>query len=344
MAISTDYFGTTVRGEEVTQATLTNASGAKISVLNYGCIVQSIVVPDKNGQMVNVCLGYPTLEQYESDTSYFGAVVGRYANRIGDGKFTLNGVEYKLEQNDGSNHLHGGSDGFHTRVYEMEASDNKIVLYRVSADGESGYPGNLLVTVIYTWTDDNRLGIEYKAKSDADTVVNLSNHAYFNLSGAGNGDILDHDLRISASYYTEIGPDVLPTGTVSPVEGTPFDFRTAKKIGRDIHADFPQIKHGQGYDHNFVLDGTEPSRFVAEAYSPQSGIKMQVRATKPAVQFYSGNFIRPIEGNGGAYHKHSGFCLETQYYPDSMAHENFPSPILKKDEEYHHKTEYSFGI
>jgi len=342
MKVTRDFFAKTSSGSDVHIYHLTNAAGARVDVLDFGCVVQSIVVPDRHGDMRDVCLGYDDIAQYEGDSAYFGAIVGRHANRIEKGKFTLNGKEYQLATNNGPNHLHGGNKGFNVRVFDCDYTDSSIEFRYLSPDGEEGYPGNLEVKIVYDFTDDNELVMHMTAESDADTVVNLANHAYFNLEGDDSGDILDHELKLYASQFTENDADCLPTGVIADVDGTPFDFREAKVIGRDIDEANEQLKNGRGYDHNFVLGG-EGMKPVAEVYSPVSGILMKVHTTLPGVQFYSGNFLTPRKGKKGAsYDYRDGLCLETQFFPNGMAHPHFPSPILKKGEAFDHTTIYKF--
>lgn len=338
-------FGTTRNGTPVHRFRMENANGASVTVMNYGCTITSILVPDRDGALTDVCLGYSTLAEYEQNNGYLGAVVGRHANRIEKGLFTLNGQEYHLAVNDGPNHLHGGLCGFDKRVWDASVSDNSVTFHRRSPDGEEGYPGNLEVYVTYTFTDDNRLRLQYRAETDADTVVNLTNHCYFNLSGEGNGTIRDHILQIPAVSFTENDADCLPTGRILAVEGSPFDFRSPKEIGLEIGADCPQIKNGKGYDHNFVLNGGTGKKTAAVLASPRTGIEMTVTTNMPGVQFYSGNVLDgPIGKSGVPYEPNMGLCLETQYFPNAMQHPQFPSPVLKRGDMYVHDTEFSFGI
>ena len=262
--VTQELFGTTRDGVPVYRFCIENASGASVSVMNYGCTILSIWVPGRNGTLTDVCLGYRTLAEYEQNNGYLGAVVGRHGNRIEKGIFQLNGTEYHLAVNDGPNHLHGGICGFDKRVWDASIEGQSVMFHRLSPDGEEGYPGNLDVRVTYTFTDDNRLLLQYRAETDADTVVNLPNHCYFNLSGEGKGTIRNHILRIPAGSFTENDADCLPTGTVLSVEGTPFDFRESKEIGRDMDVDCPQLRNGKGYDHNFILDGGDGEKVAAE--------------------------------------------------------------------------------
>lgn len=340
-----ELFGTTRDGTPVHRYRMQNQSGASVTVMEYGCTITSILVPGRDGKLVDVCLGYKTLAEYEQNSGYLGAVVGRHANRIEKGVFTLNGREYRLAVNDGPNHLHGGLRGFDKRVWDAAVEGDAVTFRRRSPDGEEGYPGNLDVSVTYTFADDNRLTLRYRARADADTVVNLTNHCYFNLSGEGNGTVLNHLLRIPASSFTENDENCLPTGKILPVEGTPFDFRRSKPIGRDIGADCRQLQNGKGYDHNFILDGEAGSKTAAVLASPETGVRLTVDATMPGLQFYSGNVLDgPVGKSGVAYKQNMGLCLETQYFPNAMRCANFPSPVLKADEVYAHDTSFTFGI
>jgi aldose 1-epimerase len=341
-------FGKTQAGEPVELYTLTNSKGMEVAITNYGGIVVSIKVPDRTGKLADVVLGFDNLEGYLLPPPYFGAVIGRYGNRIAHGKFTLDGVEYTLPRNDGGNTLHGGPKGFDKVLWkarEVEKGRGLELTY-LSPDGEAGFPGNLSVTVTYTLTDANELKIDYRATTDKDTVVNLTNHSYFNLAGQGNGDILGHLMMINADGYTPVGRGLIPTGKIEPVEGTPFDFRKPEPIGARIGAKDPQLQMARGYDHNFVLnrkgDGLELAARVVE---PTTGRVLEVLTTEPGVQFYSGNFLDgSIHGKGGkVYGFRSGFCLETQHFPDSPNKPEFPSTELKPGQVYHTTTVYRFS-
>jgi len=342
--MSKKFFGKTPDGTEVYAFTICNSRGMKAEIINYGGIVVSLYVPDKDGKVEDVVLGCDSLEDY-NNSPYFGAIIGRHGNRIENAVFELNGKEYRLAKNDGNNHLHGGIKGFDKVVWDVvEHTDNTIKLHYLSPDGEEGYPGNLDITVTYTITDDNGLYIDYKARSDADTVLNLTNHSYFNLSGHNSGNILNHQLKINADKFTVNNEECIPTGEIIDVAGTPMDFREFKPVGKDIQADDIHIKCGKGYDHNFVLNvgGKEPE-FAAEVYDPASGRRMKVYTTKPGVQLYTGNYLSDVKGKGGTiYGKWSGLCLETQFFPNAMKHKHFPSPVLKAGELYHHITIYRF--
>lgn len=332
--IKSRSFGLTSNGEEIIEYTLSNSCGNFVKIINYGCVIRCI---DVFG--VDVCLGFDTLAEYEADTSSFGAVVGRYANRIANAKFKLNGIEYRLAKNNGPNHLHGGLCGFSKRIWDAHVEGEKLILTRVSPDGEENYPGTLTVTVCYSFSDDNALSIHYHAETNQDTILNLTNHAYFNLNG--NGTALNHYLTIHADSITENDDHVLPTGKFILVEGTPFDFRNAKPVGKDIQADHIQLQYGKGYDHNFVLS-SDP--IAAVLTGDQSGITMEVITDRPGVQLYTGNFLRGSTGkNGQIYNARNAVCLETQGFPNSMEHTHFPSPILRAGEIFESTTVYRFS-
>lgn len=339
-----------IEGEDVHLFTLTNPSGASVSISNYGGTVISIVVPDQEGEMEDVALGFTTLSDYREKSPYFGCITGRYANRIAAGKFTLDGTEYTLATNNEPNHLHGGVAGFDKKIWKARIVENGkepfLVLSDTSPDGEEGYPGTLKSTVSYRWTADNALQINYRATTDKPTVVNLTNHTYFNLAGHGEGTILDHKLQIMADRYTPIDPTSIPTGIV-PVAGTPFDFREPTRIGARIEEDHPQIKNGMGYDHNFVLKTEDDDELLiaANLTEPESGRTLTVKTTEPGIQFYSGNFLDDLPGkNGRVYAFRSGLCLEAQTFPDSPNQAAFPSPVLRPGETYTQTTIYDFGV
>ncbi|MGN1014176.1 MAG: aldose epimerase family protein [Butyricicoccus sp.] len=346
MPITATPFGSTRTGEAVTLFTLTNDCGMMVKVLDWGCTVQSIVVPDKDGNPVDVALGYDTIADYEAGTCFFGSFVGRYANRIGGSKFPLNGKDVQLTPNEGPNHLHGV---YTDSVFESEMQGDTLVLRRVSPDGEEGYPGRLDVMVRYALTEDNSLLMEYTATTDADTVVNLTNHTYFNLNGHDSGSAAEHLLQINADRITAVDAQSIPTGELLAVEGTPFDFRTAKPIGRDLDLSVEQLKLTNGYDHNYILNTDTLAQAYAVAKGDQTGIVMTCYTTQPAVQFYNANFVQDDgasgRGKGGAtYTQRSSFCLETQHYPDSPNHPEFPSTILHPGERYHQVSQYKFSI
>ena len=346
-------WGKTPDGEQVDLYTLTNKNGVEAAITTYGGAVVSLKVPDRNGKLGDVVLGFDSIDGYVEGKSYFGAIVGRYGNRIGHAQFTLDGKTYTLAKNNGENSLHGGTKGFNKVVWkarEIPAKDGQALeLTYLSKDGEEGFPGNLKVRVVYTLTDSNELKIEYSATTDKKTVVNLTNHSYFNLAGVGPGmgDILGHALMIEADKFTPVDSGLIPTGELRDVAGTPFDFRQPTAIGARINSDDEQIKLGGGYDHNFVLRRKpgDPISLAARAEEPKTGRVMEVWTTEPGVQFYTGNFLDgSAHGKGGvAYTKRSAFCLETQHFPDSPNQPKFPSVVLNPGERYHTTTIYKFS-
>ena len=347
-----ESFGKTADGESVDIYTLKNHRGMQVKITNYGGIVVSLTAPDRNRKFADVVLGYNDLDSYlKPPFPYFGAIVGRYANRIAKGRFTLNGEEYKLAVNNGENTLHGGIKGFDKVVWKVKQvrttpAGPALFLTYLSKDGEEGYPGNLTVTVVYTLTNNNELKIDYTASTDKDTVTNLTHHSYFNLAGEGNGDILDHQLVLKANRFIPTDAGAIPTGELRNVAGTPFDFRAATAIGARINGDDEQLKLGKGYDHTWVINGRAGSlRQAAIAYERKSGRVMEVWTTEPGVQFYTGNYLDgTITGKAGKpYPRRSGFCLETQHYPDSPNQPNFPTTTLKKGAVYRSTTIYRFS-
>lgn len=344
MSVQVKEFGKTADGRTVNIYRITNKNGAYADVLDYGCTLQTICVPDKDGNLTDVCLGYDTVAEYEANDGCLGAFVGRHANRIKEGKFTLNGVDYVLAVNNGPNHLHGGLKGFDKVVWGTCVASDRLIFSHTSPDGDEGYPGNLMMSVSYAFDDSNTLTLSYDAGCDADTVVNFTNHCYFNLNGQGTGTATDHLLQVNADSFTENDENCLPTGKILSVEGTPFDFRKAKPIGQDINADDINLKNGNGYDHNFLLSG-EGMRDAAVLTSEKTGIVMTTRTTQPGVQVYTANFLTDRTGKGGTkYGIRDGICLETQHYPDAVHHAHFPSVILKQGEEYHQETQYHFTL
>jgi len=343
-------FGTTADGKTAELYTLKNKNGMQVSITNFGAAVVSIMVPDKAGKMADVALGYDDLAGYELNKNYLGVLVGRYGNRIAHGKFNIDGVEYTLAKNNGDNSLHGGIKGFNKALWDAKdvskGGEAAVEMKYVSKDGEEGYPGNLSVTVVYTLTNKNELKIDYSATTDKKTVVNLTNHTYFNLAGQGNGDILKHELMINADTFTPVDSGLIPTGELKKVEGTPFDFRKATAIGARVDANDEQIRLGGGYDHNFVLNRKAATglSLAARVTDPTSGRAMEVWTTEPGAQFYTGNFLDgSFKGKGGsAYQKRTAFCLETQHFPDSPNHPSFPTTLLKPGEKYHTTTVYKF--
>jgi aldose 1-epimerase len=344
-------FGKTPDGAAVDLYTLTNAKGMEAAITNFGGIVVSLKVPDRKGALGDVTLGFKTLEPYFDKSPFFGALIGRYGNRIANGKFTLGGKTYTLPVNNGPNSLHGGIKGFHKVVWQARPFTTPdgpaLELKYLAKDGEEGYPGNLSVTVTYTLTNSNELRVDYRATTDKDTVVNLTNHAYFNLDGDGAGDILDHKLIIAASRFTPINENLIPLGELRPVAGTPFDFTKPHAIGERIGVADEQLKRGLGYDHNFVLDGAAGTmRVVAKAWSPKTGRLLEVLTVEPGLQFYSGNFLDGtlVGKTGAAYKFRHGFCLETQHFPDSPNQPSFPSTVLKPGQQYKTTTIYRFSV
>jgi aldose 1-epimerase len=361
-------FGRMPDGTAIDLFTLTNSHGVEIRAITYGCIIASIRVPDRTGRFDDIVLGQDTMEGYLTRSRFFGAVVGRYANRIAKGRFTLDGKTYQLATNNGPNHLHGGIRGFDKVVWAAEAHDQdgdaSVIFKYTSADGEEGYPGALDVHVTYTLTPRNELVIVYEAWTDEPTVINLTQHSYFNLGGETSGDITGHELTIEADRFTPVDATQIPAGEISQVDGTPFDFRKATRIGARIDADDEQIRRGRGYDHNWVIrpstgSGQAPSTGPGQAAltrstlapaarvaEPRTGRTLSVATTEPGLQFYAGNNLNGrLVGKGGrAYGKRSGLCLETQHFPDSPNHANFPSTVLRPGERFQSKTVFTFGV
>lgn len=345
MSIRVENFGSLSDGRQAVLCTIENENGARVSLTNLGAAITSLWVPDRQGQLRDVVLGCDSAAAQEKQGACFGAVPGRHANRIGGGRFQLNGKEYQLACNNHGNHLHGGLEGFHKKLWNYAVYGDKVIFSRLSPNGEEGYPGNLLVSVAYSLDENNQLLLEYHALSDEDTVLNLTNHAYFNLEGHDSGSVALQELRIFADSFTENDPNCLPTGRILPVEGTPFDFRAWKPIGQDWDADEPNIKNGDGYDHNFILGQEGDFALCAQAYAPGSGIRMDVYTTQPGVQLYTANNLQPEQGKGGVtYGPRQAFCLETQHWPNAMAHGEFPSVVLRAGELFEHLTAFSFAI
>ena len=348
--VKKESFGTLPDGTSVDLYTLTNAHGMEIRATNYGGIVVSLRVPDKKGHLDDIALGFDDLKGYLANTPYFGALIGRYGNRIANGKFTLDGKEYVLARNNGPNSIHGGQKGFDKAVWQAESFQKAqgvgIILTYTSKDGEEGYPGNLKTKVTYTLTDKNEWIIDYEAVTDKATPVNLTEHTYFNLRGEGKGDVLGHILQLHASRFTPVDQNLIPTGELRPVKSTPMDFTEPTPIGSRIDADYEQLRLGHGYDHNFVLDkkGSEPV-LAARVKEPTSGRVLEVYTTEPGLQFYSGNFLDgTVTGKQGhSYKKRYGFCLETQHFPDAPNHPDFPTTILRPGQKYHSRTIYKLS-
>lgn len=351
-AVEKRSFGKTPDGAVIDMYVLKNKNGFEADVINFGAALVSLRVPDRSGNLADVVLGYKDIDGYVNDKAFLGATIGRYGNRIANGTFTLNGKTYQIPKNDGNNSLHGGAKGFNKRVWtahEVTAPNAQAVRFSyLSKDGEEGFPGNLNVEVTYSVTNDNALRIEYSATTDKDTVLNLTNHSYFNLAGEGRGgDALRHELTLHADRFTPVNSTLIPTGELRPVKGTPFDFTTSTAIGARIDGDDEQLKFGKGYDHNWVLNSGKGSGLflAAEVHEPESGRVLQVLTDQPGIQFYSGNFLDgSIHGKSGTPYNHrSAFCLETQHFPDSPNHPNFPSTVLKPGQRFHSVTMYKFS-
>ena len=333
----------TSKGDEAKSYLLKNKKGMEIVVSDYGATLIQVKVPDREGNLLDVVLGYDKIEGYENGGVFFGATVGRIANRIGGACFELNGKEYQLTKNDNKNTLHGGRDFYSQRMWQVEKEDEAEITFVLnSPDGDQGFPGNLDIHVTYALTEENELKIHYYAVSDQDTIVNLTNHSYFNLSGHASGTAMDQQVMILADAFTEADAESIPTGKIIPVEGTPMDFRQMKVIGRDIEEKYEALILGGGYDHNWVLNG-EGFRHVASMYSEKTGITMKVYTDLPGMQFYTGNFVEEEQGKEGAvYQKRNGVCFETQYFPDAIHKEHFGGPVLKAGETYDTMTVYKF--
>jgi aldose 1-epimerase len=344
-----ELFGTLADGTKVHRWSLANG-GTRLKVLSYGGIIQSLEIPDRHGRYANVSLGYDNLAAYVAGTTFFGATIGRYGNRIAKGRFTLDGTTYQLSVNDGVNSLHGGAKGFNTKVWDIEGftsgSDVGLHLHYTSVDGEMGYPGTLRTKVTFTLNRHGDWTIDYEATTDKPTVVNLTNHTYWNLAGEGNGTIEDHELTIAAGRYTPTDSGLIPTGELATVSGTPFDFRKGKPVGRDIRAGHPQQVQAKGFDHNWVLDKgvTAKPEHIATLRDPRSGRTLKIATDQPGLQFYSGNFLDgTLTGTSGrTYRQGDGLCLETQHFPDSPNHASFPSTVLRPGQVYRTRTVHSF--
>ena len=341
-------FQTEINGKSTDLFKLENDNGIEVYITNYGGRIVSWLVPDRDGNRDDIVLGYDSIEGYlNSNEVYFGSLIGRYGNRIAEGKFDLDGVEYTLATNNPPNHLHGGPNGFHNVVWDArQISDKHLRLQYFSEDGEEGYPGNLLVQVHYILNNDNELRIDYTAVTDQKTVVNLTNHAFFNLAGAASGTVNGHELMINAEHFTPVDSTLIPTGEITPVAGTPFDFTSAKPIGRDLEQDNEQLDFGMGYDHNFVLSKETPGalELAARVVEPESGRVMEVLTTEPGIQLYGGNFLdgSDVGKEGKPYEFRTAFCLETQHFPDSPNQPDFPTTVLEPNEIYHTVTVYRF--
>lgn len=347
-------FGSTPEGESVELYTLRNKNGMEVKIITYGGIITSLTAPDKKGNYDDVVLGFDHLSQYLTNDAYFGAIIGRYGNRIAEGKFSLDGTEYVLSKNDGENHLHGGDKGFDKVVWTATPgtgeNGSSLQLRYTSPDMEEGYPGELKTIVTYTLNNDNSLDVKYEASTDKTTIVNLTQHSYFNLSADFDQDILDHVLEINADRYLPVDDGLIPTGEQKDVTGTPFDFKSPKTIGKDLADEDSneQLRRGLGYDHCWLLNEQDSGmRFAASAYHPETGRLLEIHTNEPGMQFYSGNFLNstlPQQGGEGTYARRTGFCLETQHYPDSPNQEGFPSVVLKPGEKYSSKTTFKFLV
>lgn len=350
MGIRTEEFGITQDGFRAKLYILKNQNGTTVKVSDFGAVIVSIETKDRNGEFADIVLGYPDVSGYEVNKPGFGACIGRHANRIRNAEFTLNGVVYSLERNDGRNNLHSGTDGYQKRPWEAAEVSSPLgeaVSFSLhSPDGDQGFPGNLTVTVTYTLTEDDSLILTYRAAADADTVVNLTNHSYFNLSGHSYGTVLDHTVWIDSDYFTEADDEWIPTGRILPVKGTPMDFTQKKPIGRDIGSDYEAIVNGRGYDHNWVLKTEGGVTLAARMEDERSGRGLEVYTDLPGMQFYTGNFLDGTQKgkDGAVYPYRAGACFETQYYPDSMNHKNFPSPVLHAGEEFNSRTVFHFYV
>ena len=349
MKITQKPFGKTKAGENAVLYTITNNNGMKVSFTDYGANIVSIIVPDREGQFADVALGFKNIEGYEENKPGFGSLIGRNANRISGARFELNGNVYQLQKNEGENNLHGGNPGYNTVMYETEIYEEEdmitIDFSRLSPDLEQGFAGNLDITVSYSLTENNELIIEYHAVSDKDTVVNMTNHSYFNLAGHNSGSILDHKVWIKANQFSPTGDDLIPTGEFRDVEGTPMDFRVAKPIGQDINSDYGPLQQAGGYDHNYVLDISQDEvEKIAELEDDSSGRVMEVYTDMPGLQLYTSNMLTPVENgkDGASYGKFAGVCFETQYFPNACNTPNFKSSVLKAGEHYEFTTIYKF--
>lgn len=349
LSVERSSFGTTPDGHAVDLYTITNSHGLEVRTINFGGIIVSLKVPDKSGALADVVLGFDDLQGYLENKPYFGAIVGRYANRIANGKFVLDGVEYHLAKNNGPNSLHGGLKGFNKVLWHAEPFSNKqgagVIYTYTSPDGEEGYPGNLKTKVTYTLTNQNELEVDYEATTDKATPINLTQHSYFNLAGEGSGDVLNHVLMLKADRFTPVDKNLIPTGELRAVKGTPLDFTTPTAIGARINDDYEQLVIAGGYDHNYVVNRKSNDLVLAARVSePKSGRTLEVYTTQPGIQLYTGNFLDGIKGkHGHAYQKRDAFCLETQHFPDSPNHPEFPSTILRPGQTFHSRTVFKFS-
>lgn len=348
MKINKELWGTSPDGKEIFLYTLENESGAFVRLTSVGAGIVSVAVPDRDGRIADVVLGYTRPEDYFGDGPCAGKCPGRFANRIALGKFTLDGVEYSLPVNNGPNHLHGGPEGFQNQVWDSRIEGDAVEFQYFSKDGEAGYPGNLKVVAHYEWGEDNALKLTFTAQADKATVVNLTNHAYFNLNGEGNGNVLDHELRLNAAVYLPTDETLIPVGEADPVAGTPMDFQEFKKIGASIKEDFPALNYGKGYDNCFIINGYEPGQLqeAAQLYSPSSGRQLDVLTTQPAVQVYTGNWLEgcPQGKCGRGYHDYEGVAIECQHCPDSPNKPEYPTTVLRPGETFSEAIIWAFSV
>ncbi len=341
--ISKELFGTTADGKKVDIYRLTNANGNYVEILSYGCRIRAICVRDANGKLQNVCLGYDNITDYEKDACFIGAAIGRCGNRIAGAEFELNGEKISVTKNEKGNHLHGGKKHFGNLVWKINTDGDKLICKKRLNDGEEGYPGDLDVEITYEWTDENRLIIQYEAMTSKDTLVNLTNHSYFNLSGNPKETILDHNITIMADYYTPVDERQIPTGELTSVTDTPFDFRESHRIGDCMDLKNEQLQIGKGYDMNYAFESSSMKK-MAVLQCKETGIQMTCYSDQPGIQFYTGNNLDDCTVNDSGFGRYTALCLETQNYPDAIHHENFPSSILKEGELYQTKTIYTFEI
>ncbi|WP_262147513.1 aldose epimerase family protein [Chryseobacterium foetidum] len=345
-----EEFGKTANGEPINKYILRNENGMQVEIINFGAIITSLKVPDRDGKFDDVVLGFKNSEDYFNSNQYtYGAVVGRYANRIANARFSIKCKEYQVTKNEGNNHIHGGKQGFSNKIWNAEILENSescsLALHYLSEDGEEGYPGNLSVKVLYTLTDENALEIEYSATTDQPTIINLTQHSYFNLSGDHSQEITDHQLQLNADHYLPIDQHSIPTSELSDVKESPFDFSSMKEIGKDINLDHKQLKLGKGYDHCWVLNGNG-LRSAGNLFHQKTGRNMEIFTTEPGIQLYTGNFLdgKFETKTGGKNNFRTGLCLETQHFPDSPNRSSFPSTVLNPDEKYESKTVYKFSV
>lgn len=347
MGVVRSEFGKTADGKDISLYTVTNDNGTVMKVTDYGAILVSLFVKDREGNMVDVVLGYECGSDYQKNPPHFGATIGRNGNRIANASFTLNGVTYQLQANENENNLHSGPDGYEFMLWDAKAAENSVIFRHEGPDGEQGFPGAFRIQVTYTLTEDDAVEIHYEGVSDQDTVANMTNHSYFNLAGHDAGVVNDQILKLNCSHYTPVqDAKSIPTGEIAPVEGTPMDFTKGKTIGEEIEADFEQLQFTGGFDHNYIIDKEKGAfAWMAEAYSEKTGIAMTAYTDCPAVQFYAGNFIEDEKGkNGAVYGKRHGFCLESQYCPNAVNDSHFEQPFLKAGEAYDTKTVYKFYV